>query len=214
MMLPSAVTTSNASTLSFMVPYRTELVPEARVDAIPPMLAFAPGSIGKKRPVARSSEFNSLRVSPGSTTQSKSSPFTARMPFICEKSTEIPPRGALTCPSKEVPAPKGTIGTRCSEQIETNSETSAAERGKNTASGRWPASHVAVWQCWSRMDLFKLNLSPNLLLSKSHASDTPVSLRDAFNCKTSVFNGLLPFEICFSPLLNLAKASPGTGLNS
>lgn len=64
------------------------------------------------------------------------------------------------------------------------------------------------------MDLFKLNLSPNLLLSNSHASVIPVSLRDAFNCRTLMFNGLLPFEICFSPWLNLAKESPGAGLNS
>ena len=134
-MLPSAVMTSNASTLSFIVPYRTELVPEARVDAIPPMLALAPGSIGKKRPVSRSAEFNSMRVSPGSTTQSKSSLFTARRPFICEKSTETPPNGAFTCPSNEVPAPNGTIGTLCSAQIETNSATSSVDLGKNTASG-------------------------------------------------------------------------------
>ena len=34
----------------FIVPYFTAIVPEAEVDAIPPIAAFAPGSIGKKTP--------------------------------------------------------------------------------------------------------------------------------------------------------------------
>ena len=34
----------------FIVPYFTAMVPEAEVDAIPPIAAFAPGSIGKKTP--------------------------------------------------------------------------------------------------------------------------------------------------------------------
>ena len=36
-----------------IVPERTALVPEARVAAMPPSEAFAPGSTGKKRPVSR-----------------------------------------------------------------------------------------------------------------------------------------------------------------
>ena len=34
----------------FIVPYFTAIVPEAEVEAIPPIAAFAPGSIGKKTP--------------------------------------------------------------------------------------------------------------------------------------------------------------------
>ena len=39
--------------MSFIVPYRTAFVPEARVAAIPPNVASAPGSIGKNRPSRR-----------------------------------------------------------------------------------------------------------------------------------------------------------------
>ena len=34
----------------FIVPYFTAIVPEADVEAIPPIAALAPGSIGKKTP--------------------------------------------------------------------------------------------------------------------------------------------------------------------
>ena len=34
----------------FMVPYFTAIVPEAEVEAMPPIAALAPGSIGKKTP--------------------------------------------------------------------------------------------------------------------------------------------------------------------
>jgi hypothetical protein len=44
------MTMVNDRTFSRMVPYRTALVPEARVAAMPPKLASAPGSIGKKSP--------------------------------------------------------------------------------------------------------------------------------------------------------------------
>ena len=51
---PSAVTTVNPSTFSRIVPYRTAVVPEARVAVMPPMVASAPGSIGNINPVLRS----------------------------------------------------------------------------------------------------------------------------------------------------------------
>ena len=43
----------------------TAVVPEARVAAMPPIEAFAPGSTGKNSPVARSSSFKASRVTPG-----------------------------------------------------------------------------------------------------------------------------------------------------
>ena len=45
MTFPSAVTTCKFKTLFFMVPYLTALVPEAPVEAIPPRVALAPGSV-------------------------------------------------------------------------------------------------------------------------------------------------------------------------
>ena len=42
----------------FMVPYFTAIVPEAEVEAIPPIAAFAPGSIGKKTPSSLKYSFN------------------------------------------------------------------------------------------------------------------------------------------------------------
>ena len=42
----------------FMVPYLTAIVPDAEVDAIPPIAALAPGSIGKKTPSSLKCSFN------------------------------------------------------------------------------------------------------------------------------------------------------------
>ena len=51
------------------------------------------------------------------------------MPFIRLVSIDTPPDGALTCPSRDVPVPKGTIGTSEAAQSLTISETSAVVRG-------------------------------------------------------------------------------------
>ena len=59
------MTASIEITLSFIVPYLTALVPDALVDVIPPKEAFAPGSIGKNKPVSLKYEFRSSRVTPG-----------------------------------------------------------------------------------------------------------------------------------------------------
>ena len=57
--------TSKAITLSFIVPYRTAFVPEARVAVIPPIEAFAPGSIGKNKPVSLKYVLSCSLVTPG-----------------------------------------------------------------------------------------------------------------------------------------------------
>ena len=56
------------------------------VAAIPPRLAFAPGSTGKWRPVSRMYELRSSRVTPAWTTQVWSPSFTDTMLFIFDKS--------------------------------------------------------------------------------------------------------------------------------
>ena len=47
---PSASTAVSASTFSLIVPYRTAVVPDARVAVMPPIVASAPGSTGNIRP--------------------------------------------------------------------------------------------------------------------------------------------------------------------
>jgi hypothetical protein len=70
---PSDKTTFNDMTVSRIVPYRTAVVPLARVDAIPPIEASAPGSTGKKRPVSLKYSLSCFRVTPACTVQSRSS---------------------------------------------------------------------------------------------------------------------------------------------
>ena len=53
-----------------MLPYRTVLVPLARVAVIPPRVASAPGSTEKNNPVSLRCELSWVRVTPASTLQS------------------------------------------------------------------------------------------------------------------------------------------------
>src|SRR4029453_1550619 len=61
---------------------------------MPPIVALAPGSIGKNSPVPLSSALSCSRVTPACTRQSRSSPLTSSTLLICDKSTHTPPRGA------------------------------------------------------------------------------------------------------------------------
>ncbi len=108
---PSGSTTFIDSTRSRIVPYLTALVPEARVAAIPPIVASAPGSVGKNSPSRASTFSSSRRDTPGSTVQSRSSALTLRIRFIAVMSMQTPPVTAWIWPSSDVPAPKGITGT-------------------------------------------------------------------------------------------------------
>ena len=99
------------------------MVPEARVAAIPPSEALAPGSTGKNSPVARSSRFSSSRVMPGWMRTSMSAWLTSSTRFIRLKSTTTPPRTAWLCPSSEVPVPQAVTGQPWRAQMRTSSET-------------------------------------------------------------------------------------------
>ncbi len=57
------------------------------------------------------------------------------MRFMRDVSSEMPPPGALTAPSSDVPAPKAMTGTLCSAQARTISCTSSVLSGKTTPSG-------------------------------------------------------------------------------
>src|SRR5262249_12944048 len=117
---------------------------------MPPSEASAPGSIGKNTPWSRRCSFSALRVTPGSITQSRSSACTSSTLFMSRRSTQMPPAGALTWPSSEVPVPKAMIGTPCLAQIRTVSWMSAVSCAMTTASGGCGGSQVVVWACWSR----------------------------------------------------------------
>ncbi len=132
---PFASTAVSETTLSRIVPYRTVVVPDAPVAAIPPSVASAPGSTGKKSPVPRSSRSSCCRVTPASTVASRSSARTASTRFMAPRSIEIPPRTACTCPSIEVPAPKGITGVPWRAQARTAKATSSVDSAKITPSG-------------------------------------------------------------------------------
>jgi hypothetical protein len=55
---PFGRTTVRPRTVSRIVPYRTAVVPEARVAAMPPIVASAPGSTQKAMPVFASALFS------------------------------------------------------------------------------------------------------------------------------------------------------------
>src|SRR5436190_7166923 len=108
--VPSARTRVRPRTFSRIVPYRSAVVPEARVAAMPPIVASAPGSIGNMRPVFFSALCSCSRVTPASTVASRSSTPTRTIRFMPRRSIVMPPWIALTWPSSDVPAPNGTTG--------------------------------------------------------------------------------------------------------
>ena len=122
-------------TFSRIVPYRTAVVPEARVAAIPPRVASTPGSTEKKRPLSRRYLLSCLWVTPACTVASRSPGLTRRIWFIRERSMVTPPRNATTWPSKPLPLPKGIIGTLWLAHTLTISLTSSVDSANATASG-------------------------------------------------------------------------------
>ena len=93
------------------------------------------------------------------------------------RSTDTPPKGALTWPSSDEPAPKGITGTPCSPQMRTISTTSSVVSGNTTASGGWLTSQVVVWPCWRRTASESAKRSPNRCLRIGSAAAMPASLR-------------------------------------
>ena len=73
---------------------RTAVVPEARVEAMPPMVASAPGSMKNVSPVFSSAFASCMRLTPASTVASRSAELTRSTRFICRMSMQMPPRVA------------------------------------------------------------------------------------------------------------------------
>ena len=151
---------------------------------MPPIEASAPGSIGKKSPVSCRCSLSCLRVTPGSTTQSRSSELTASTAFIREQSSETPPCGALTWPSSDVPTPKGTIGASCLAQSFTRSITSSLVSANTTASGGWFSSQVSVCPCALRIASEAVKRLPKRAARSALSAATASTLRRPSRLRT------------------------------
>ena len=81
----------------------------------------------------------------------------------------MPPAGALTCPSSEVPVPKAITGTEYLAQIRTTSWMSAVSCAITTASGGCVGNQVVVWACCSRTACEVISRLPNRAASASTA---------------------------------------------
>src|ERR1700759_2040386 len=86
---------------------------------------------------------------------------------MSRRSMQMPPAGALTWPSSEVPVPNAITGTPCLAQIRTTSWISAVSCAITTAAGGCGASQVVVWACWSRTACEVISRLPNRAASAS-----------------------------------------------
>src|SRR5262245_34516506 len=145
---------------------------------MPPIVASAPGSTGKVRPVLFNALFSWRRVTPASTVASRSSALTRTTRFISRRSRQMPPRMALTCPSREVPAPNGTTGICRRALIARIAATSSVECGKQTTSGAAGAWYDSPWLWCSRTAAASLAREPRSARSSWIADSTAASVAD------------------------------------
>ena len=102
---------------------------------MPPIVASAPGSIGKNKPVLLISSFSCLRVTPACTVTVKSSALIDKTLFMRLTSMLMPPCTASRWPSSEEPTPKGMTGTWYCAANATASATSCVFSANTTATG-------------------------------------------------------------------------------
>ena len=69
-----------------------------------------------------------------------------------ERSMHTPPRTAVTLPSRPVPVPKATTGTRWRAQALTIADTSSLDSAKATASGGIGVWYDSSLPCCARTD--------------------------------------------------------------
>ena len=81
--------------------------------------------------------------------------------FILFISMDMPPKGALRCPSKDEPTPKGIIGHLYFLQILTTFWTSSLDSANTTPSGNSDSWIVIVCVCCSNILLLLENCCPN-----------------------------------------------------
>ena len=114
---------------------------------MPPIVASAPGSTQNAVPVLASALFNCRCVTPASTVASRSSALTRSTRFMRDRSRDTPPCTGLTCPSSELPAPKGTTGAPWRAATRTTALTSSVRERKHHGVGlarRVPRLAVSV----------------------------------------------------------------------
>ena len=110
-------------------------MPLAFVAAIPPSVASAPGSTGKKSPNWPAAAFSAERGTPACTSACRSSARTSRIRVIRVRSRLIPPRSGIVFPSRLVPAPNGVTAIPRSFAKRSTAATSSVVSAKTTASG-------------------------------------------------------------------------------
>src|ERR1700722_8761370 len=96
---------------------------------------------------------------------------------MSRKSSEMPPRGALTWPSSDVPTPNGITGTRAAAHSRTTCCTSSVVCGNTTASGGWFAIQVTVLPCCSRTACEVTRRLPNCAASAAMTPSTALRSR-------------------------------------
>src|SRR5574343_37208 len=135
---------------------------------MPPMLASAPGSMGKNRPVDLISSLSCLRVTPGCTVTVRSSGLTESTRFMRETSRLMPPCTASKWPSSEEPTPNGITGTLCCAHSLTASATSCVHSANTTAAGGGTVVKAdSSRPCCSRITCAVEQLSPKRTLRAS-----------------------------------------------
>ena len=110
------------------------------------MVASAPGSTGKCKPVGRRCSLSAMRRTPACTRQSMSASCTARTRVMRRPRSRLtPPHSAATWPSSDVPAPNGTTGAPSCLATRSAHTTSPSCRANTTTSGgqgSWKLSSV------------------------------------------------------------------------
>ena len=96
---------------------------------MPPSVASAPGSTGKKSPYSPAARSSAVRVTPAWTVALRSSGAISTIRFSRERSRLMPPRVGITWPSRLEPAPNGVTATLRSLAIAMTRETSSVEDG-------------------------------------------------------------------------------------
>src|ERR1700685_3235445 len=130
---------------------------------------------------------------------------------MSRKSSEMPPRGALTWPSSHLPTPNGITGTRAAPHSRTTCCTSSVVCGNTTASGGWFAIHVTVLPCCSRTACEVTRRLPNWAASAAMTPST--ALRSRFCSVFASANAIMFSRVCLQSSLVPKIAAPQLGGN-
>ncbi len=134
--VPSGQSTSSESTLSDVLPQRTECEPHALLPIIPPSVQrlCVDGSGPNVRPCGAAAARSRSSTRPGWTTALRRAGSSSTSALTCrDVSMTTPPPTAL--PATLVPPPRGVNGTPYSRQAATTATMSSVSAGQTTPSG-------------------------------------------------------------------------------